>query len=125
MASVSTLIGLGMSPALAAAISAGTIGTVAAAGSSATDATVINTDCCYVTAADGTKGVKLFDCEIGSEVTVVNHAGSALKVYPPSGQQLNLLTATTGNISVGANKAAICKKMAASSGGGLWACVYS
>ena len=121
MASVSTLIGLGINPLAASAMSMGTVGTAAAAGSSATDATVITADCSYVTGADGTKGAKLFDCEIGSEITVINHGSSTLKLYPPTSQQLNLLTATTGNISVGANKGALCKKMTTT----LWGCVYS
>lgn len=121
MSSVATLIGSGINSLAASAMSVGTVATVAAAGSSATDATVITGDCTYVTAADGTKGVKLFDCEIGSEITVINHAGSALKLYPPTSQQLNLLTATTGNISIAANKGALCKKMTNT----LWGVVYS
>ena len=121
MASVQTLIGSGVSPLAAQAMSTGTVNTTAATGSSNTDAAVISADCTYVTAADGTKGVKLFDCEIGSEITVINHAGSVLKLYPPTGHQLNLLTATTGNISVGANKGALCKKMTPT----LWGVVYS
>jgi hypothetical protein len=121
MASVSTLIGSGINPLAAVAMSTGTVGTVAAAGSTATDAAVVTADCTYVTAADGTKGAKLFDCEIGSEITVINHGSSTLKLYPPTSQQLNLLTATTGNIGIGANRGALCKKMT----NALWGVVYS
>ena len=88
-------------------ISGGTIGTVAAAGSSATDATAIVSDVVYVTGADGTKGVILPNMGVGGVHYVSNEAGSTLKVYPPTSGTLNGLTATTGNVSIAANKGGI------------------
>ena len=85
-------------------LAGGTIGTVAAAGSSATDATQIVSDWVYVTAADGTKGVILPNMGVGGMHYVSNEAGSTLKVYPPTSGTLNGLTATTGNVSIAANK---------------------
>ena len=121
MGSVSTKVGGGMSASVASLVGGGTIGTAAAAGSSATDATALAADSTYVTGADGTKGVKLFDCEVGSVIHVFNNASSALKVYPPASQQINNLTATTGNISVAANKGAMLLKLT----NNTWGAVYA
>ena len=53
---------------------------VAAAGSAITDATVVKASISIVTAADGTKGVKLVG-SIGDEVWLFNNSGSTLLVY--------------------------------------------
>ena len=82
----------------------GTVGTVAAAGSTAADAALLTADANYVTASDGTKGVILPDCEVGSIIRVYNFVAQILKVYPPSTHQLNNLTATSGSVSIAASK---------------------
>lgn len=68
----------------AQAINGTGFGSVAAAGSTQTDATVVNSDVCIVTAADGTKGVVLAG-QPGDSCEIVNNSASTLKVYPPSG----------------------------------------
>jgi len=89
-------------------LAGGTIGTVAAAGSASTDAAALVADLNYVSAGDGTKGVILSSTtRVGDAIFVSNEAGSILKVYPPSSGTLNGLTATTGSVSIAANKAGI------------------
>lgn len=78
-------------------------GTVAAAGSSNTDATALGYGFNLVTAADGTKGVILPNAASGTIIFVKNSSASALKVYPDSGAAINALTATTGAYSMAAN----------------------
>jgi len=121
MGSVATKYGSGINPSAAVSMGTGTIGTLAAAGSSATDAAQLVSDATAVTGANGTVGVKLFDCEVGSIIRVFNNAGSALKVYPPASQQINNLTATTGNIAVAANKGAELSKLT----NNTWGAVYA
>jgi hypothetical protein len=101
---MANMIGGMMSPLVASMVNVGNVATVAAAGSSNTDAATLTGDTNLVTGADGTKGVILPGAEVGSLILVSNQAGSALKVYPPASGKLNALTATTGNVSVAANK---------------------
>ena len=83
------------------------VATVAAAGSSATDAASLTGSTNVVTASDGTKGVILPRGKRDTTVRVINSvAGSALLVYPDTGGQINALTATTGAFTVpGSNEA--------------------
>lgn len=77
------------------------VATIAAAGSSNTDATALTAGKNLVTTADGTKGVILPVAEPEMEVTVVNTvAASDLKVYPAASAQINALTATTGAFTI-------------------------
>lgn len=87
------------------AIVSGPVTTVAAAGSSNTDAGVIPAASyiCVVTAADGTKGVILPAMVDGQTIKVKNNAAAVLKVYPFSGAAINGLTATTGSLNMAAN----------------------
>ena len=84
MAQAKNIMGGGLSGGMAQAIN-GTQGTVAAAGSSQTNAALVGFDVGIVTAADGTKGVILPAAQPGDFVTFFNNAASTLKVYPPSG----------------------------------------
>lgn len=63
------------------------VGTFTAAGSTASDATVLYADATQVNGADGTKGVKfeLSSLTDGQIVTIYNNSASALKVYDPTG----------------------------------------
>ncbi len=75
----------------------------AAAGSTVADATALSsTGYQLVSGADGTKGVKLPNLGADGELTVKNNAGSALKVYPPTGAAINGLSANAA-ISLAAN----------------------
>lgn len=58
------------------------VGAPAAAGSTIADATAMTADKNYVTAADGTKGVKLPALVVGESCKVTNTANAILKVYP-------------------------------------------
>ncbi len=61
---------------------------IAAAGSSQSDATVVSTVVSSVSAADGTKGVVL--PTNGGHFRIYNeHASNGLKIYPPSGGKFN------------------------------------
>lgn len=64
--------------------------TVAAAGSTQSDAAQLTADVNTVTGADGTKGVLLPPGVAGKEVVVYStHATNGLKVYPASGADIN------------------------------------
>jgi hypothetical protein len=78
-------------------------GTVAATGSSNTDAASLGYGFNLVTGADATKGVILPNAASGTIIFVKNSSASALKVYPDSGAAINALTATTGAYSMAAN----------------------
>lgn len=63
---------------------------LAAAGSTASDAAAIAAEVSIVSAADGTKGVKLPDSWPGDVREVYNsHATNGLKIYPHSGGDIN------------------------------------
>ena len=104
MSTMANMIGGMMSPMVASMIHVGTETTVAAAGSTSADAATLTGDSNMVTGADGTKGVILPNVEANSMILVSNQAGSALKVYPPASGKLNGLTASSGSVSIAANK---------------------
>jgi len=85
--------------------------TVAAAGSDNTNAVAITANgpinVVAVTGADATKGAILPAGVAGSLFFVKNTASQILKVYPPSGAQINALTATTGAISMASVTSAV------------------
>ncbi len=89
------------------------VGTVAADGSSISDAAAVATHVAIVTAANGTKGVKLPTGATTGEVYVVgNHAAAVLKLYATS-ETLNGVAGATG-LSVSGSAAALCIKSGAS-----------
>lgn len=78
------------------------VGVVAAAGTNqATAAAVPLKPFVAVTAADGTKGVVLPQVGAGVEITIHNLANATLKVYPPTGDNIN-----SGTINASINMAA-------------------
>ena len=83
--------------------------TVAATGSSNTDAATVAGGFTLVTAADATKGVILSASVAGTVVIIknVDVANAVLKVYPNSGAAINALTATTGAYSMAAKTSMI------------------
>ena len=83
--------------------------TVAATGSSNTDAATVAGGFTLVTAADATKGVILSAPVAGTVVIIKNGdaANAVLKVYPNSGASINALTATTGGYSMAAKTSMI------------------
>ena len=93
-------------------LAGGTIGTVAAAGSTAADAALLTADLNIVTGGNGTVGVILNNAvEVGDAVFVSNEGSGVLKVYPPTSGTLNALTATSGSVSIAANKGGIFWRM--------------
>lgn len=66
------------------------VAAVAALGSTQGDAAPLTARFNIISAADGTKGVIAPDLPIGSSVSVYNtHATNGLKVYPPTGGDIN------------------------------------
>lgn len=72
---------------------------IAAAGSSQTDATAMVSSIAIVTAADGTKGVILPAGAIGDELWVFNSSASTLKVYPPVGAAVSVAGTGLGTVN--------------------------
>lgn len=79
MAYATELVGVGV-PAVTASGMGGQGASVAATGSTITDAARVTSSISIVTGADGTKGVYLSG-QVGDEVYLFNNAGSTLKVY--------------------------------------------
>jgi len=75
---------------------------VAAAGSDNTDAENITNGFTLVSAANGTKGVKLPTAVAGDMCIVKNNANAILKVYPNTDDKINGGVATTGALSMAA-----------------------
>ena len=85
MALSKDVMGAGFSAGQANALN-GNYTTIAAAGSSITDATAVTASMTVVTAADGTKGVKLVG-NVGDSLFLANSSASTLKVYPGSASE--------------------------------------
>ena len=66
--------------------------TVAATGSTQSDAASISDGLTLVTAADATKGVKLPAAIAGRTVIIKNGANAVLKVWPATGDGINAIT---------------------------------
>ncbi len=80
----------GVSTASGGLLTLGNVGTVAAAGSDQAGAGAITAQITYVTAADGTKGVRLPAVTAGAIYIVYSTvATNGLKVYPASGDDIN------------------------------------
>lgn len=69
------------------------VAAVAATGSTQGDAAALSEGLNVVSAADGTKGVKLPTAVAGMMVIVKNTAAAALKIYPATGGAVNALSA--------------------------------
>lgn len=77
--------------------------TVAAAGSTTANATVLaKVPLTVVTGGDATKGVRLPVLAIGESMDIHNQAAAVLKLYPPTGSKING-GSTDAALSVAAN----------------------
>lgn len=85
MAQAANIMRGAFAPLSAAAINGTAFSSIAATGSTQTDAAAVTSDNCTVTAADGTKGVRLPAGQQGDSVIICNNSASTLKVYPPTG----------------------------------------
>ena len=72
--------------------------TVAATGSTQSDAASVSDGFTLVSAADGTKGVKLPAAVAGRTVILKNNANAVLKVWPASGDAVNAITADSNYV---------------------------
>jgi hypothetical protein len=91
------MLGGGVSSGMANAIT-GAFNTIAAAGSTQADATLVTgTGIAVVTGADGTKGVVLAAGSAGDTVEIFNSSASTLKVYPPSGAAIAVVGTGLGS----------------------------
>ena len=80
--------------------------TVAATGSTQTDAASVSDGLTLVTAADGTKGIKLPAAVAGRTVILKNGAAAILKVWPASGDGINAI-AVDSNYVLAANTSSL------------------
>jgi hypothetical protein len=72
--------------------------TVAATGSTQANAAQLAGGFTLVSAADGTKGVKLPEAAAGRVVILKNGAAAILKVWPSSGDAINAITADSNYV---------------------------
>lgn len=102
------LMGVGIPAEAAAQLGLSSIIAISAAGSAASDATVLNKQNTFVNlTATGADGVKLpADADLGVEYIIYNGSGSTGLVYPPTSGTLNSGTATTGTLSLATHKVA-------------------
>jgi len=110
MALVGNLIQLGMQAELAQRVGF-TVASIAAAGSSASDATAIGkaATLVLVTPSGGSQGVKLpSDAELGVPYVVANVSSTAALIYPPTSGQINGDTASSGTVPLTARGTTIC-----------------
>jgi hypothetical protein len=88
-----------------------TVASIAAAGSSASDATAIgkNETLVMVSPTGGSQGVKLpSDAELGIPYVIGNLTSTAALIYPPTSGQINGDTATSGTVPLTARGTTIC-----------------
>lgn len=98
----------GFSAGSARAIGGQVNGSVAAAGSSISDATDLTASISVVTS--GTGGVQLYSAEIGDEQEILNISGATITVYPDSTSgRINALSAGSGFLLAN-NTAVKCRK---------------
>lgn len=108
MATVVDIMKGGTSAGQARAINGQVNSSVAAAGSSISDATDLIASINVV--ASGTGGVQLISGEVGDEQEILNISGSSITVYPDSSSgRINSLSAGTG-FSLGNNTAVKVRK---------------
>ncbi len=81
--------------------------TVAAAGSSETDAAAVTYGFTTVTNANGTRGIIFPAAVAGAIVIIRNTVGNVLKIYPGTADSINGGTVTTGNYNMGGNDGAM------------------
>jgi hypothetical protein len=64
-----------------------------AAGSTQTDALALTADVNLITTAAASTGARLPNYDVGDDILVTNAGASAMNVYPPTGHQINNLSA--------------------------------
>ena len=107
-------MGGGISAGTAKALN-GQIRTLAAAGSTVTDAAATTISNTYVTPVSSGQGVQIADGEVTDTVIIYNAGANALKVYPPTGDAFNQLALNTA-YTLAPNTGSYCFKASSS----LW-----
>lgn len=103
-----TLMGGGLSAGTASAISGGAATGLVTTGSSNTDALQLAALAAHhVTTSSASTGALLAAGVAGDQTAVFNNSGQTILIYPPSGAQINALTATTGGFSMANGKTAL------------------
>lgn len=110
MALVKDLCGVGIQAEAAQRLGFN-VASIAATGSSTTDATAIGKweTLTLVTPTGGSQGVRLpADAELGVPYVIANVTSTAALIYPPTSGQINGDTATTGTVPLTARGTTIC-----------------
>jgi len=94
------LMSAGLAPLTAQAV-AGTVQSLALAGSTAADATKVTGECVLI--ASGTGGLILPASNAGDSYLIKNESGNTATLYPPTGATIN----TTTSLSVATAKSVI------------------
>ena len=114
MAYAREAMGGGISAGTAKALN-GQIKTLAAAGSTVTDAASTTTSNTYITPVSSGQGVIIADGEITDTVILYNAGANPCKIYPPTGDAFNQLS-TNAAFSLAPNTGCLCMKVSSS----LW-----
>lgn len=86
MALIQRIIASGFSPNAATNVQGDFTGSITAAGTTATDATLLNSAINYVATTASSTGVKLPAANIGDTVEVINGGAQTLSVYGQTGE---------------------------------------
>lgn len=111
MAFAKTIMGGGTSAGQALAILGGGQAGLVTVGSANTDALALpSLSALQITTSSASTGGILPAAAPGSMTVIENNSGQTIIIYPPSGAQINALTATTGgfNMTNGQNALFIC-----------------
>jgi hypothetical protein len=96
--------------------------TLAAAGSSNTDATLVTHRNMISTGGDGSVGHILpAPTKAGVKISIYNSASGSVKLYPHAGGNINSATTTSGSITLASHKAAYLTSL----DGTTWSAVYA
>lgn len=105
------VMGAGISAGQARALNGNTVNSaVSAAGTTQGTATAITADVNNVTTATTGQGVILYNGEIGDDQVVYNGTTTDIRVYPPTGGNVNQLAANSGFV-LGVYTGVLCKKV--------------
>lgn len=113
MALVKDLMGSGIQAEAATRLGY-VVASIAAAGSTAADATVIGkaATLVLVSPTGASQGVKLpADAEIAQPYVIANMTNTAALIYPPTGEQINGDTATSGTVPLATRGTTICMRV--------------
>lgn len=113
MALAKNLMGAGLSSGQVRALNGASINSaITAAGTTQATATALTADVNIITTATTGQGVSLYNGVIGDSQEVFNNTSADTRVYPPTGGNVNQLSANSGFV-LAPYTAVMCKKMTA------------